>query len=300
MVRGCNTCDLAHRMTSPTPLLSCLVSDCLESGRDVTEGGARYNPSGVQGVGTANLADSLETLRRGVFGITGADGSGRVEPIVGYGRLAQALARDWSGEGDELLRRRIVDRMPKYGNDVDEVDLLGSRMLEFYAREVEKYGNVRDGFFQPGSYTVSAHVPLGAACGATPDGRHAHEALADGGLSPMRGLDKHGPTASLMSVSKLNNGLESERRSAQRQVLALDTRWRAGAGQALRLPACLLPPGHPAHPVQRRRQGGAARRQGPPRGASRPRRARGGLQRPVRRPGPGPARDIINRTEHEL
>lgn len=209
MVRGCNTCDLAHRMTSPTPLLSCLVSDCLESGRDVTEGGARYNPSGVQGVGTANLADSLETLRRGVFGITGADGSGRVEPVVGYERLAQALARDWSGEGDELLRRRIVDRMPKYGNDVDEVDLLGSRMLEFYAREVEKFGNVRDGFFQPGSYTVSAHVPLGAACGATPDGRHAHEALADGGLSPMRGLDKHGPTASLMSVSKLNNGLES-------------------------------------------------------------------------------------------
>ena len=56
---------------------------------------------------------------------------------------------------------------------------------------------------------MSAHVPLGAACGATPDGRLAHEQLADGGLSPMVGRDGHGPTASLKSVSKLENVLDS-------------------------------------------------------------------------------------------
>lgn len=207
MVRGCDTCDLAHRVTSPTPLLSCLVADCLAQGKDVTEGGARYNPSGVQGVGTANLADSLVTLRRGVFGEDGQ--GGHVEPITTYAELTAAMERDWAGEGDELLRQTILSRMPKYGNDVDEVDLLGRHFLEFYAHEVERYANVRGGHFQPGSYTVSAHVPLGAACGATPDGRHAHEQLADGGLSPMCGRDAHGPTASLMSVSKLNNALES-------------------------------------------------------------------------------------------
>ncbi len=199
MVRGCNTCDLAHRATSPTPLLSTLVHDSLENGRDITEGGARYNPSGVQGVGTANLADSLEVIRSVVF----------QEKSMTYAQLMAVLDRNWQGEGDEALRQRFVNRYPKYGNDVDEVDQLGERFLAYYGHEVEKYANPRGGHFQPGSYTVSAHIPLGEVVGATPDGRHAGEQLADGGLSPMVGRDKHGPTASLMSVSKLDNVQDS-------------------------------------------------------------------------------------------
>lgn len=195
MAEGCNACDLAHRATSPTPLLSTLVHDSLERGRDVTDGGARYNPSGVQGVGTANLADSLEALCKVVF----------EEGFVSYQDLMAALGRDWQGEGDEALRQRLMTRYPKYGNDVDEVDQLGVRFLSHYGQEVERYDNVRGGRFQPGSYTVSAHIPLGEVVGATPDGRHAGEQLADGGLSPMVGRDVNGPTASLMSVSKLEN-----------------------------------------------------------------------------------------------
>jgi len=56
---------------------------------------------------------------------------------------------------------------------------------------------------------VSAHIPLGAGVGATPDGRHAGEQLADGGLSPMAGRDLDGPSAVLKSVSKLDNLLLS-------------------------------------------------------------------------------------------
>lgn len=199
MVRGCNTCDLAHRATSPTPLLSSLVHDSLQKGCDITEGGARYNPSGVQGVGTANLADSLEVIREAVFN----------QGLISYQELLEVLHRNWSGKGDEVLRQRFVNRYPKYGNDVDEVDKLGRYFLAYYAHAVEGYDNPRGGKFQPGSYTVSAHIPLGEAVGATPDGRHAGEQLADGGLSPMVGRDKHGPTASLLSVSKLDNVLDS-------------------------------------------------------------------------------------------
>ncbi len=199
MVEGCNACDLAHRVTSPTPMLSTLVRDSLEAGRDITEGGARYNPSGVQGVGTANLADSLEVMRHVLF----------EDRTMTYQELRDVLARDWSGPGDEAVRQRLVTAYPKYGNDVDEVDLIGARLLAHYGHEVERYENPRGGRFQPGSYTVSAHVPLGAVCGATPDGRHAGEQLADGGLSPMLGRDTHGPTASLLSVSKLDNALNS-------------------------------------------------------------------------------------------
>ena len=199
MVRGCNTCDLAHRETSPTPFLSTLVHDSLEKGEDITAGGARYNPSGVQGVGTANLADSLYVIKKVVF----------EDKAITYQDLLTVLDRNWTGEGDEVLRQSFVNRYPKYGNDVDDVDLLGRRFLEFYGLCVETYENPRGGKFQPGSYTVSAHVPLGAVVGATPDGRRAGEQLADGGLSPMVGRDQHGPTASLLSVSKLDNFLNS-------------------------------------------------------------------------------------------
>ncbi len=119
------------------------------------------------------------------------------------------LERDWRGAGDEDWRQRFINGYPKYGNDADEVDELGARMLRHYARSVERYGNVRGGRFQPGSYTVSAHIPLGASVGATADGRRSGEQLADGGLSPMVGRDTHGPTASLLSVGKLDNVLDT-------------------------------------------------------------------------------------------
>lgn len=199
MVDGCNTCDLAHRHTSPTPFLSVLVHDSLQKGKDITQGGARYNPSGVQGVGTANLADSLIAIKHAVF----------EEKALSWKHMLEMLNRNWSGEGDEVWRQRLINHYPKYGNDIDEVDMLGAHFLEFYCKEVEKYKNVRDGYFQPGSYTVSAHIPLGEKCGATPDGRFSGEQLADGGLSPMLGRDTHGPTASLKSVSKLKNILDS-------------------------------------------------------------------------------------------
>lgn len=207
MVDGCNVCDQAHKETSPTPLLSILVHDSLKTGHDITDGGARYNPSGVQGVGTANLADSLLVIKRVVFGEN--ENGNSIESVMTYQQLIELLKRNWSAEGDEKTRQSFINNYPKYGNDNDEVDLLGSEFLEFYGREVEKYQNVRGGYFQPGSYTVSAHVPLGAACGATPDGRVAGEQLADGGLSPMVGRDKNGPTASLQSVSKLKNELDT-------------------------------------------------------------------------------------------
>lgn len=199
MAEGCNVCDLAHRQTSPTPLLSVLVADSMDNGADITAGGARYNPSGVQGVGTANLADSLIAIKHAVF----------EEKALSWPDLLCMLKRNWAGEGDEVWRQRLINAYPKYGNDIDEVDALGRHFLEHYGHEVEKYANPRGGYFQPGSYTVSAHIPLGEKCGATPDGRFAKEQLADGGLSPMAGRDTNGPTASLKSVSKLKNILDS-------------------------------------------------------------------------------------------
>ncbi|ODS04425.1 formate C-acetyltransferase [Vibrio scophthalmi] len=199
MVEGSNICDVGHRDWAPVPLLSSFISDCVVNGKDVTYGGARYNFSGVQGIGIANLSDSLHALKRFVF----------EEQRMSFADLIEVLESDFSGEGHDKVRSRLVNRYEKFGNDVDDVDTLGSDLLRLFCKEVETYQNPRGGVFTPGSYTVSAHVPLGAVVGATPDGRKSGEQLADGGLSPMVGKDQQGPTAVLKSVSKLDNYLLS-------------------------------------------------------------------------------------------
>ena len=129
------------------------------------------------------------------------------EQRLSYQKLLDILEHNW--ENEETLRQYFINKYPKYGNDNDEVDTLGASLLSFYGDEVAKYENPRGGTFHPGSYTVSAHIPLGEGVGASADGRKAGEQLADGGLSPMVGRDQQGPSASLKSVSKLDNILNS-------------------------------------------------------------------------------------------
>ena len=199
MVEGSNICDIGHRVWAPVPLLSSFISDCLESGKDITDGGARYNFSGVQGIGIANLSDSLHALKGLVF----------EQHRLSFDEFLAVLKANFATPEGEKVRARLINRFEKYGNDIDDVDNISAELLRHYCKEVEKYRNPRGGQFTPGSYTVSAHVPLGAVVGATPDGRFAGEQLADGGLSPMLGQDMQGPTAVLKSVSKLDNYLLS-------------------------------------------------------------------------------------------
>ncbi|CAI1195615.1 4-hydroxyphenylacetate decarboxylase large subunit [Serratia fonticola] len=199
MAEGSNICDIGHRDWAPVPLLSSFIDDCLQNGKDITEGGARYNFSGVQGIGIANLSDSLFALKGLVFD----------QQRLSFDELLATLKANFATPEGEKIRARLINRFDKYGNDIDEVDLISADLLRFYCKEVEQYRNPRGGQFTPGSYTVSAHVPLGAVVGATPDGRYAGEQLADGGLSPMLGQDGQGPTAVLKSVSKLDNYLLS-------------------------------------------------------------------------------------------
>lgn len=199
MVEGSNICDIGHRDWAPVPLLSSFIKDCVQHGKDITAGGARYNFSGVQGIGIANLSDSLYALKGMVFD----------QQRLSFDQLMAVLKANFQTPEGEKIRARLINRFEKYGNDIDDVDNISADLLRFYCKEVEQYLNPRGGRFTPGSYTVSAHVPLGSVVGATPDGRLAGEQLADGGLSPMVGQDAQGPTAVLKSVSKLDNYLLS-------------------------------------------------------------------------------------------
>jgi formate C-acetyltransferase len=193
-----NAVDVAHGRRAPLPFLSSLVDDCLAKGKSLQEGGAHYNFTGPQGVGVANVADSLAAIRKLVY----------EDKAVSLASLKEALATDFAGMEGESLRQMLLNRAPKYGNDEPYADEIAHEGALVYCKEVEKYTNPRGGAFQPGLYPVSANVPLGAVVGATPDGRKAGAPLADG-VSPVSGMDHSGPTASVKSVTRLDHVIAS-------------------------------------------------------------------------------------------
>ncbi|ELY5852993.1 formate C-acetyltransferase/glycerol dehydratase family glycyl radical enzyme [Cronobacter malonaticus] len=179
-------------------LCSALVDDCIERGKSIKQGGAKYDwVSGLQ-VGIANLGNSLAAVRRLVF----------EQGTVTQPQLAQALSNDFEGLNGEQLRQRLINSAPKYGNDDDDVDLLLARAYQTYIDELKQYHNTRfgrgpiGGTYYAGTSSISANVPFGAATMATPDGRKARTPLAEG-ASPASGTDRLGPTAVINSVGKL-------------------------------------------------------------------------------------------------
>ncbi|MBB5182805.1 glycyl radical protein [Catenisphaera adipataccumulans] len=191
MIPCCEAVEQAHMDILPTPFLSAVIDDCMEKGLDVTRGGAHYNLSGIQMIQVANLADSLAAIKQIIYD------EKRFTPA----QLEKALQENF--EHDEVMRQMLLNRVPKYGNDVEWVDELGVKWATFFRNELRKYTNYRGGPYHTGMYTVSAHVPMGQNVGATPDGRLSQEPLADGGLSAVYGRDVKGPTAVLKSVSRI-------------------------------------------------------------------------------------------------
>lgn len=187
--------EKAHQDCLPTAFLSSVIDDCLENGLDVTKGGAKYNLSGIQMIQIANLADSLAAMKKLVYD----------DQVIDAKELLAALQSDFKGY--EIIQTMLLNKVPKYGNDVEWVDRLGAKWAEYFRSRMKDYTNYRGGPYHTGMYTVSAHVPMGENVGASPDGRNALTPLADGGMSPVYGRDLKGPTAVLKSVSRLNNSL---------------------------------------------------------------------------------------------
>ena len=192
MEKGLTVIEIAHQAYLPSPILSSVISDCLKTGIDVTAGGARYNLSGIQLIQVANVSDSLAALKTLVYD----------SDTVSRERLLSELRNNYP---DETLRLTMLNRAPKYGNDVEWVDEIGEKWIEHIKDQLEKYTNYRGGRYIIGLYTVSAHVPMGENVAATPDGRKDREPLADGGLSAVYGRDQSGPTALLKSVSRIKS-----------------------------------------------------------------------------------------------
>lgn len=195
------------------PLASCVINDCLERGLDFDRGGARYRWVENSFVGLANLVDSMLAVRKLVYE-TGK---------LSLAEFALVLEADFAGY--EALHREILSKMPRYGTDDAEADALAVEWAQFL-QEASLANIVGGNSYVPGFFCWIMHGVFGDQTGATPDGRRARTALADG-AGAAQGRESAGPTASILSTTKWNHrsalgGLVHNLRLAKKSLVTDD------------------------------------------------------------------------------
>ncbi len=192
MAHAENTADRLEGDYSPYPFLSSLVSDCIERGKDITAGGARYNFTEVQGIGIAHVVDSLLNVRRLVFE--------RREMLLED--LVAKLAGNF--EGDEPLRQRLSNMRPAYGDHSAETSELARRVVHGFFGEVERYTNPRGGTFRPGLLVWTLYSHWADHVGALPDGHRRGDALVSS-IGPRLDLAIDTPTSIVLDATAFDH-----------------------------------------------------------------------------------------------
>lgn len=244
MVNSDNAIDVAHSERCPLPFQSSMVEDCIGRGKSIQEGGAVYNFTGPQGFGIANMTDALYAIKKLVYEdkkYTLCDfkaamdaNFGQELSTVAAQKATTKVVKELTKKGRTVTEKEVeeifktmlknpcsdadkakyskmkddIDSLPKYGNDIPQIDLFAREVAYTYTKEVEKHKNPRGGIYQAGLYPVSANVPLGQQTGATPDARLCATPIADG-VGPCSGRDVKGPTAAANSVAKLDHAIAS-------------------------------------------------------------------------------------------
>ncbi|MBN7774102.1 glycyl radical protein [Clostridium aminobutyricum] len=180
-----------HAVRQNMPFSSLLIDNCIEKGKSLQQGGAKYSESGVLGTGLANAMDSLAAVKKFVYDDKG----------VSPKELMHAIETNY--EGNEALRLTLLNKAPKFGNDITEVDEIGRKIVAHVRIFIDQYRDSRGGRYTYDIESQSMNVVQGKSVGATPDGRPAGAPLADN-VSPAMGRDVNGPTAAVLSVAHLD------------------------------------------------------------------------------------------------
>ncbi len=161
-----------HQQVRPTPLLSSLIAGPLESGRDLSEGGAKHNSSGSGNVGLVDVVDSLMAIKQLVYD----------EKRVDMATLISALDDDF--EGYQPLLSRIENRVPKFGSGDPAPRQIADQAIAFCHEVFRAQPHYRGGHYNSGFWSMSNHVAFGTLSGALPSGRRKGKAFTPG-ITPM-------------------------------------------------------------------------------------------------------------------
>lgn len=182
-----------HREHAPKPLMSLMYEGTMESGLDVSAGGAMYNfGPGVIWSGLATYADSMAAVKKLVYD----------DKKYTLAQMNEALVAEFKGY-DQIKADCLA--APKYGNDDDYADMIAADLVHFTETEHRKYKTLYS-VLSHGTLSISNNTPFGQLLGASANGRDAWMPLSDG-ISPTQGADYKGPTAVIKSVSKMANDM---------------------------------------------------------------------------------------------
>ncbi len=168
--------------------VSCLIDDCIERGRSVYGGGARYTFLQPILIGFANAVDSLVAIKKLVF----------EEKRLTLEEFAEAVKNDYKGA--ETLRSYIINKLPHYGNDNPETDEIAKWLADIITETFRNKDIYLYNYIMPGTFSYDMHAVCGAERDAGFDGRRAHTSYSDG-CCPVQGRDINGPTAMIKSLT---------------------------------------------------------------------------------------------------
>ncbi|OFZ82335.1 MAG: hypothetical protein A2583_15495 [Bdellovibrionales bacterium RIFOXYD1_FULL_53_11] len=189
LIESIHKIESARRDYFSLPMASMLVQGCLEKKLDITAGGAIYNSSAIQMVGTADVIDSLMALDVALAG------------GYSYSQLSSALKKNYRGS-KKLMS--LLRGAPKYGNNHEkEAEYIDFLTGTYVSGLKSKSRPLRGGYYVAGGFSGGAHALVGGVMGALPSGRPAGHRLANG-VSPADWSDACDLLSSMSSVSKIN------------------------------------------------------------------------------------------------
>ena len=169
-----NNFGRVYQEKHPFPLLSALMEGCLDSGKDVIQGGAVYNSSGVAMIGLAEVVDSLTAIEEFVFG----------SKAVPFAKMIEAINHNWKGYEGLLAQ---VKKLPdKFGGDGPLAKANADWLIKFLHDTLQSQKNYRGGKYTVGYWTMTTHAGFGAISRALPSGRQDYETFPSG-ITPVSG-----------------------------------------------------------------------------------------------------------------
>lgn len=203
------------------PLLSLLYDDCVARGKPLLAGGVRYLGGTLETFGNNSCADALLAIKTAIYD----------ERTLTAQSLMDCLQRNFAGYERE---RRYLAGLPKFGNDDADADAM-SLWVNQLAGGLAQRQTTRTSLDSFNIVLVNNgdSVLLGKATAASADGRQAGEPLSNGN-QPSAGFDRHGPTALLNSMAKLDPSTHAGATHNLKISRMMITQWREELAQLIR------------------------------------------------------------------
>ncbi len=181
----------------PTPYVSTIIRGCAEKALDVRSGGPELRFVTIEGVGYATTVDSLLAIKKFVYD----------DKKYTITQVKKALLNDYKGSKEQTIMQSMFQKKaPKYGNNEDEPDEIGRKVMETWCNECWNYKTPNDFQFRPGMLSWNYWAgPDASKCVATPNGRNSGTFLSNA-ICPSTGAVNSGPSAVTNSVGNVIGG----------------------------------------------------------------------------------------------